>query len=164
MSFFLITVGPPGAGKSTWADDNLPKSCLRIGRDRFREALFGSRKGYYDDALWGTIDHRTRAFVIGSAMNSAVKAWPFDLPIAMADTGVYWDSIKRFWDCRVKKRIVLFDTPLKVLIGRNQTRPEDHRVPEDVIVKYHHDCWGKDAWWRQARLLPHVSLERVAYG
>lgn len=65
-----ITIGCPGSGKSTWADENLPPTTLRLERDRFREALFGNRRAYHDSP----IDHIERSHVVTEAMCAAMEA------------------------------------------------------------------------------------------
>lgn len=148
-SELIVTVGPPGAGKSTWADANLPPNCLRLERDRFREVMWGSRQAYQDD------DFTEKSFVLGTTMFHAGKLWPRHRPIALTDTGVYWNSVKRFWQLRPKHRIVVFDTPDDVLWQRNETRPVDHRVPPDVLKLFIAAFRDPNAWWRK---LPHERI------
>lgn len=142
MSKIIITVGCPGAGKSTWAA-NLPTGTLRLERDMFRELLWGSRQSYHADQM----EHKNR--VIVSAMVAAARAWPMDRPIALTDTGIHWSAVAPFAPLRSEPEIVVFDVPLDVLIERNKTRDEAHRVPEQVIRDFHTAMHAPDAWWRQ---------------
>lgn len=134
MSKIIITVGCPGAGKSTWAA-NLPTGTLRLER----ELLWGSRHAYHADQM----EHKNR--VIVGAMVAAARAWPQDRPIALTDTGIHWSAVAPFAPLRSEPEIVVFD----VLIERNKTRDEAHRVPEHVIRDFHSAMHAPDAWWRQ---------------
>lgn len=148
MSGITFTIGPPGAGKSTWADKHLSKECLRIERDRFREALFGSRKAYWEHP----VPRRVRSLAVGSAMYQAAKAWPRHLPIAMTDTCIHWRTVKNFWNLRSSRRLVIFKTSLETLLERNLTRPEEHRLPEDDVRTYYQDFINPEAWFQKVRI------------
>jgi len=145
MSQLIITVGAPGAGKSTWAEENLPKDCLRLERDRVREAFWGSRAAYHADPL----QQKRKSFLLGRVMFDTAMMWPYNRPIALTDTGIYYNSVERFLHLRPRLRIVVFDTPPSVLHERNQTRPEGHRVPESFLNKCIADMSASVAWWRK---------------
>lgn len=144
MSKIIITVGCPGAGKSTWAETNLPAQTLRLERDRFREMLWGSRQAYHND----TLDQRTKSRIIGEAMHAAARHWPADRPIALTDTGIHWSAIERFAPLRANPEIVVFDVQWKTLVERNSTRPLEHQVPHDVLKQFHDAMYDSKAWWR----------------
>ena len=91
-----ITIGAPGAGKSTWADKNLPGHVLRLERDRFREALFGSRRAYHESM----IERGDRSLVVTSCMLAAMEAWPYPA-CAVADTGLRYEAVSPFIDLAV---------------------------------------------------------------
>lgn len=138
-----ITVGCPGAGKSTWADANLPPGTLRLERDRFRECMWGSRQAYHSDPT----DARSKSYALGSAMSAAGRAWPQDRPIALTDTGIHWNAVKRFMGLRPVHRVLVFDPPWDVLTERNESRPEAHRVPLQVLRDFYDAMHRPDAWW-----------------
>lgn len=156
MSQFIVTIGAPGAGKSTWAEKNLSPECLRVERDLFRQALFGSKGAYFAHPMPRT----ALSFTIGSAMAAAIRAWHSDLPVAMTDTGIYWDSVKRFWDCRPNKKLVVFKTPMSVLHERNAARGPDDQVEVLDLERYFAHQWSSDAWWRKA-IAEGVEVEYV---
>lgn len=151
-----ITVAPPGAGKSTWADLHIPPTTLRLERDRFREAIWGDRMSYHNSP----IDYKARSRVLRGAMLSAMTNWPNDC-FALTDTGLretdarhFIEFVDRFHISTVN--LVVFDIPAAVLWERNLTRPEAHRIPSavlaDFIAMYEHP----DAWWKRSDYPVHV--------
>lgn len=151
MTKLIITIGCPGAGKSTWADRNLPSTTLRLERDRFREAMWGSRQAYHDDPLAPAV----KSMVIGSAMFNAARYWPEDRDIALTDTNIHWSAVKRFAGLRRQPELLVFYRPLDLLLERNRTRPVEHRVPETVLRQFHTDMADHNAWWRK---YPHMKI------
>lgn len=141
----IITVGPPGAGKSTWAEKNLPPHTLRLERDRFRECLFGSRRAYHNSPL----SRDERSLVVTEAMRAAMQHWPHP-SFAITDTALRYDSIEPFlrecFDLNVT--LVIFERSWEWIKHVNETRPEAHRIPDDILSEMfalHND---PDAWWR----------------
>lgn len=132
---------------------------LRLERDRFRESLYGSRRHYWDMAAKSDRVHRMMSAVIGSSMCKAMDAavqQGLHNTIVLSDTGFGWSSVesfhKRARGYGMKVVVYLFDVPLSVLIARNQSRPEGHRIPHDLLI----DAFSKihdtgehphDRWW-----------------
>ncbi len=151
-----ITIGCPGAGKSTWADNNLPPETLRLERDRFREALFGSRRAYHDSP----IERGTRSAVITAAMEAAMLNWPFP-SCAVTDTGLHYSAVEPFINLAqaYPLRLVIFERTPEFLLTNNRIRPHEHRIPEDVLL----DCIDRfnsiESWWNYA--MPGREVERV---
>lgn len=147
MTKFTITVGVPGCGKSTYAAKHFTNA-LRLERDMFREALFGSRTAVHradpDKAkvmslIVGTSMHR--------AMSTALVSRAFE-QVALTDTGLAWNAVKRFHNLArhhgAEIEVVYFDVPWETILERNRLRPEGHRVPEDVLKRF----------WRMQHGLP----------
>lgn len=149
----IVTIGCPGSGKSTWAERNLPPECLRLERDRFRECIFGSRQGYHEHPSPRDI----RSNVITHAMRVAMWAWPYNT-YAVTDTGLQYHAVQPFIDhasnMNLETRLLVFDRPLDLLLERNQTRPEEHRIPEDILLSCYESFVDENAWWR------HPSIRR----
>lgn len=145
VASLIITVGAPGAGKSTWADANLPVHTLRLERERMREAFWGSRQAYYADPL---NDH-DKSYIISSTMYNAAKHWPQNRSIALTDTGLFFPSVKRFMGLRAKTVIMVFDIPDNELRERNRTRPTEHRLPDDALERFIEAFRDPRAWWRK---------------
>jgi predicted kinase len=145
----IITIGCPGAGKSTWADANLGPDTLRLERDRFREAIFGSRRAYHESEM----PRKARSMVITKAMLNAMIYWPtYDW--ALTDTGLDPVAVEPFIttaeDCCVPIKLVIFDRPWRLLLERNQRRIEAHRIPDDILNDRFGAFIAPDAWWRTA--------------
>lgn len=142
-----ITIGCPGSGKSTWADAQLPPETLRLERDRFREALFGSRRAYHDSP----IDHLTRSAIITAAMQAALDQWPFP-SAAITDTGLTYGAVAPFIEMADGHpvRLVIFERSKEFLLTNNNIRPHAHRIPEDILLERIDAFNNPDAWWRSS--------------
>lgn len=149
----IITIGCPGAGKSTWADSNLTPDTLRLERDRFRECLFGSRRAYHESAIPGP----ERSHVVTSAMLGAMATWPH-LRWAVTDTGIAYERVLPFileclaTDNTLPVTLVVFNRSEEYLKHVNATRPVEHRIPDDILQKTITLFNSPDAWWRDAGL------------
>lgn len=139
---FTITVGIPGSGKSTFADRKFAHA-LRLERDRMREALFGSRIAYHQACSADPALSQPLSYLVGSTMARAMRTaldGGIYRDVILSDTGVVWDSVKRFWrlarDRHMRVNVVYFDVPWDTLQERNATRSEEHRLPEDVLKRF----------------------------
>lgn len=172
---FIASIGSPGAGKSTFFDNLLAPTSpedtanewLRLERDRYRIALFGTQRSFWNHPL----DAKIKAGVIRRSMRGALMCWPYP-KWCLTDTGYEKDSITYFLaranmhyrDYRASlskgratlapmKRIpvclIVFEQTLEVLIERNRTRPEADRVDEQILIDRYDGFYGPDAWWRE---------------
>jgi tRNA uridine 5-carbamoylmethylation protein Kti12 len=145
----IITIGCPGAGKSTWAEKFLGDTTLRLERDRYREAIFGSRRRYHAN----DISKEARSTIITQAMLQTMIYWPYR-DYAITDTGLFYHSVSPFIHHaqRVGAAIslVVFNTPADTLRARNITRQDDHRIPDDMLELMIAEFEKPDAWWRDA--------------
>lgn len=151
-----ITIGCPGAGKSTWADANLPETVLRLERDRFRECLFGTRRAYHNHHL----AHSVRSNVITHLMREAMATWPYE-QFAVTDTGLVYDALHPFIDMIPgfgTIRLVIFERTPEYLRMNNRIRPEAHRIPDDILEEMIAKFDDPKAWWRQP---PWDQLEKA---
>lgn len=145
-----ITIGCPGSGKSTWAEENLPGSTLRLERDRYRECLFGSRRNYHSHPF----DPSLKSEAITQSMLAAMIYWPTP-DWAVTDTGLQEKSVKPFIDhaqrCDEAIELIIFNRPLDLLLERNRNRIPEHQVPEDILVDFHDKFFlPDDVWWKQS--------------
>lgn len=156
----IVTVGAPGSGKSTMMDKLFgAPNVLRLERDRFREALYGSRRQYWDMAGKSEELHSKMSLVVGSSMFQAMAValeYRLHSTVVLSDTGFGWNAVKRFIGLarrhRLTVEVYLFDVPKHVLIQRNQSRQQDHRIPHELLM----DAFNKihdvaeephDRWW-----------------
>lgn len=143
----VITIGCPGSGKSTWAEANLEPTRLRLERDRFRECLFGSRRAYHEHRF----ERSAKSAAVTQAMMSAMIYWPI-ADWAVTDTGLDLPAVQPFiyhaQRVGVPIQLVVFDRPYMLLLERNATRDEEHRVPEDILQERYQKFCDPEAWWR----------------
>ncbi|USM11479.1 polynucleotide kinase [Citromicrobium phage vB_CbaS-RXM] len=158
---FIASIGSPGAGKTTFFDQlDLPDH-LRLEKDRFREAMFGTRRAYWDRP------EAEKHKMVKVSMKAAMLAWPHH-KVCLTDTGTEEEAIlyfaraanmrfRNWWDGRLHTSkpckgipilLILFEQPLEVLIERNRTRPEEHRIDETLLTEKYDLIYGKEAWWR----------------
>ncbi len=146
----IITVGAPGAGKSTWAEKNLPANYLRLERDRFREALFGERKSYWSHPF----PKETKSLVVTDAMMAAMRAWPIH-NWAVTDTGLIYGAVGPFINFALTRRapveVFVFERTRKYLRGINEKRIPEHRVPDDMLESMIANMEDPEAWWKKPR-------------
>lgn len=146
----IITVGAPGSGKSTWAEANLSERFLRLERDRFREAIFGNRRAYWDHPL----PRESKSMLITDSMMAAMRAWP-DICWAVTDTGLLYRSVEPFITFArtrgVQVEIVVFKRNLNYLNKINRTRPEEHRVDPALLKSAFEMLRDPAAWWKKPR-------------
>ena len=161
---FIASIGSPGAGKTTFFDGLTDPKWLRLERDRFREAMFGTRRAFWDHPL----DVKIKSGVIRRSMKTAMKAWPYPRYM-LTDTGTQREAVAYFRDLAneqfqkwratrpfdqnrrpsIMTHLIVFEQPLEVLIERNKTRPEEHRIDEQLLIDKYDEAYGPEAWWRE---------------
>lgn len=130
MAKIIATRGMPGAGKTTWALEYLKDNpnTIRANRDHIRMMLFNTKKDF-------SYDKEEKVSKVQRAIVD--KALSDGLDVVIDDTHLRpkylteWSKIayKHGAEVEVKE----FHLPLERVIGRNQSRPEEDRVPEDVL-------------------------------
>ncbi len=162
----IASIGSPGAGKSTFFDNIDDPDWLRLEKDRFREALFGSRRAFWDHPSSQT----TRSNMVKQAMLTAMHCW-HSYKVFLTDTGGTAQQINDFYTplseaySQEKQRklpitLIVFQEPLDVLLERNNTRPVEHRVTDDLLREKYDMTYGPEAWWRSVETNP-MPGERV---
>lgn len=143
-----LTVGCPGAGKSTWADKNIPTNTLRLERDRMRECLFGERKAYWQHPLPANM----KSFMVTDMMMNAIKVWPVSA-WAITDTGLLAGAYRPFINyakaLQLPIRVIVFDRSEEYLRDIDAIRPADHRVGDKILNSMLESYNDPDAWWKQ---------------
>lgn len=125
----FMTVGPPGCGKTTWAQNQVKNhGGIHISRDEIRFKLLDENDEYFDKeelVFWEMIQQITDAFS--------------NIDYVYADaTHLNWGSRRKllyslFLDNDVKICPVYFTTDLKTCLDRNSLRQGLKRVPEETI-------------------------------
>ena len=151
----ILTVGPPGAGKSTWAHETFGPSWLKLERDKLRQALFGSKKEYFGHSM----SSKERSKVITLCAKQAVANWP-QKKVVCSDSNLFWftsQHIVRMFDMKAVK-IVVFDIDEETYHERNKAREgTDDYVPAGDITSYWKEYKSELAWWRD---WPHTTPEK----
>lgn len=147
----VVTIGCPGSGKSTWADKNLSSDTLRLERDRFREALFGTRRAYHNSEFPRPLLSKA----VTEAMLAAQMFWPVP-SWAVTDTGIIKKAVNPFIShanrVQVPTTLVIFERSVALLKRRNRERIEPHRIPPEILDEVIEQFNAKDAWWRESPL------------
>lgn len=156
----IMTVGCPGAGKTTFAQKSLP-DWLVLSLDDFRTSLFRDKQFYHEQLAQNM---RMRALLNDAYEDTLRTAMGYGFNAILANMHVYPNSfastmalLKRF---DVVPELRVFLVPLKELWRRNECRPLSDRVPEDFLRKSFDDLQSMNAWWRSYRGL--VVVEEFA--
>lgn len=146
--YVIMTVGCPGAGKSTFARNADPAAVV-LCLDDFRMALFRDKQHYQRTHR---DNPRMRALLNDTYEDALRTALGYGFSAILANMHVYPDSfastmalIKRFG---IKPHLIVFLLPVEELLRRNATRPECDRVPAEFILQTYAEMMKPDAWWR----------------
>ena len=124
----LVTIGAPGAGKTTWVKRCLPPGTIDLNLDDFRALVLGDAtdQSRIDEVL-AHRDARLREAAIAG------------LDVVISDTNLspaFRDALQsQLSDLGYAVQFMLFDTPLEVCLTRNAGR--ERQVPEHVIRRLH---------------------------
>lgn len=149
-----MTVGCPGAGKTTWASSLDRRSTIVLCLDDFRACLFGNRQFFWDEvaftqswarqyvwrcycaALLEAVADKLADVVL---CNTAIQQWERDLRI-----------LSRYG---IRPVLRIFDVPLPTLLERNKTRPVCECMDEEYIKRAYSEFTADDAWWRDPQFV-----------
>jgi len=130
MPTLIMTKGLPGSGKTTWAKEQLTRPGIaRVNKDDLRRMLH--------NGIWNpkneTFVKAVRDFIVNWALQKGIDVIVDDTNFApqhevtMRDIAGY---------CGAQFEVKDFtNVPLNVCLQRDQTRPLDERVGQDVIVR-----------------------------
>lgn len=146
----IMTVGCPGAGKTTFAANRHPDWVV-LSLDDFRTALFRDKQIYHD---MSATNPRMRALLNDAYEDSLRTALGYGFNAILANMHVYPASftstmalMKRFG---IRPELQVFLVPLDELLRRNATRPTSDRVPDEFLRKAFEDMTAPDALWQSS--------------
>ncbi len=128
----IVTVGIPGAGKTTWVDQHLPPSVVRVRPERIRHGVYGHTPQRLEDEkeaeVWRRAEHEAA---------EALRAGRTVVVDSMALTRDWRAriirNVERALRCRVNRVAVFLDTPLETALARNEGRGK--RVRKEVLYE-----------------------------
>lgn len=133
--FAIVCIGAPGSGKSRFARRLVETGAVQIERDRFREELAGSRSEFYTKFT----RHIGEAAVSHLVRQSLIECAKSKKTVIISDTNINKRLRHRLYsdlfDLGYQIHVEVFDEPLDVLLERNESRPDDEKVPVHVIEK-----------------------------
>lgn len=147
--YFLL--GPPGCGKTTWANDQIRarEDVATVHLDGIRAAAFGSKRAFWDNPnaerratvrnLYQTIFNQLLSFTEHHIIlpNVNVDPWFWENAKALAET----------YNCVVEP-VFLGTVSLEELLKRNQVRPAEDQLKPHIVEEYYNNFHAPDAWWR----------------
>lgn len=130
---FILMIGLPGAGKSSWAKayQKAHPDTFIIASDGIREELFGSVQAFDDEKkVWATFDERITYY------NNLDASFTLIVDAGNRDNKVrkhYFDLSSSF-----NNHILIYiKKPLDILLKQNAMRPQNRIVPEAVIKRFY---------------------------
>ncbi len=153
-------VGAPGSGKSTYAKglyDGEPGRWIILELDKWREAMWGTRQGYFDVYRGPDIEIGLNARAMLSAVQEAayVNALELGFNVVLSECHVtpstFSHELTEATERGIEIEWKVFNPSLSVLWQRHVGRPAEHQPPWGVVEDLHHIINSPDAWWRQAK-------------
>ncbi|XTZ13876.1 AAA family ATPase [Micromonospora echinospora] len=126
---FILMIGAPGSGKSSWAKRHFPRRAI-VSTDDLRGLVSG------DPGNQAATPHAVRVMdaVVAGRLH-------FRLPTVVDATNATQrdrDHLSGMgWGTDCPPVAVVMDTPLEVCLARNSVRPKGRRVPESFVREAH---------------------------
>jgi predicted kinase len=121
---FILMVGLPRSGKSTWIKDNA-KNEIVVSNDWIREEILGTHYSKNANAIIWTIADATLRIVLGQGKDAI-----YDGVNLTKETRKFYIDLARQYGAKIK--IVLVITPLEICMERNKS---GNKLPNDVLEK-----------------------------
>ena len=121
---FILMVGLPRSGKSTWIKDNAQNEIV-VSNDWIREEILGTHYSKNANAIIWTIADAALRIVLGQGKDAI-----YDGVNLTKETRKFYIDLARQYGAKIK--IVLVLTPLEICIERNKV---GQKLPIEVLEK-----------------------------
>lgn len=152
MRTIHFTIGPPGCGKTTFANNMVRErsDIATVQLDGIRAALFGSKRAFWDNP---SDDRRLvvrKAY--GILFKNLLKNTKLDIILPNTNLNVhFYDhavALAAEFDCRIEVHV--FDAvTLGELLERNAIRPMEDRLEPHIVEEYWQAFADPEAYWRK---------------
>ena len=148
----VATIGCPGSGKSTLSLSNDPAEWVTLTLDDFRTAMWPPHRRVYWDVRKSergrSAQRVLRQTYMHSMKTTIMEGWNLFLADTHITPSAFVENIKLVQSSGKRISWRLFQTPKSTILERNKIRPEDHRLPDDVLEDLYEKMWDENAWWR----------------
>lgn len=136
----LVMIGCPSSGKSTVASDLVEsKGYVQIERDLVREELAGTRKEFYTKFPRKVGEAAVSSIIRQNLMSAAKQNQNVVISDTNINRGLRHRLYRDLFDLGFSVEVQLFDVDLQTLFDRNDERPTEEQVPEDIINRMYTD-------------------------
>lgn len=154
MSTLTILRGLPGSGKSTWARKHVDANTVIVSLDGLREMMAGGRQAWHEtmNPQLNRILVRQAHTIISDLLAKGVNVISDSQHV---NPRFCVDEIRIAARHKAHVETITFNVPLAELLERNQSRPENDRVPEEYLrTQYEtwHENLNHDSRWVNVRV------------
>ena len=142
MTTLTILRGLPGSGKSTWARKHVDSNTVIVSLDGLREMMAGGRQAWHEtmNPQLNRILVRQAHAIISDLLAKGVNVISDSQHV---NPRFCVDEVQIAARHKAHVETFTFNTPLDVLLERNQTRPENDRVPEEYL-RTQYETWHEN--------------------
>lgn len=164
MKKLIVTIGAPGSGKTTWANERCRKllgKTIMVSLDDLRVTLFGNitKREFFDRVTNPEVLPIMKRLL--EEMVTVLSKSIFVEEIIVCNTNTNIDTVKDWYKLSRKlgmsfhyKTFQLSDSEL---LKRNKTRPKEDRVPKEALLSM--NLYGKSAIKKVAKVTKAYKLE-----
>lgn len=139
MTTLTILRGLPGSGKSTWARKHVDSNTVIVSLDGLREMMAGGRQAWHEtmnpqlNRILVRQAHTIISDLLAKGVNVISDSQHVNPRFCVNEVQI---AVRH----KAHVETMTFNTSLDVLLERNQTRPENDRVPEEYLRTQYETC------------------------